>query len=103
MQLMSERITRDEVAHVADLARLALSSDELNRFTTQLSDVLEHAADVEALDLSDVEPMAHPLPLVNVLRPDAIVRSVDRDAVLAEAPDVEEDQFRVPTILGDQP
>ncbi|MCH7790103.1 MAG: Asp-tRNA(Asn)/Glu-tRNA(Gln) amidotransferase subunit GatC [Acidobacteria bacterium] len=103
MQLMSERITRDEVAHVADLARLALSSDELDRFTTQLSDVLEHAADVEALDLSDVEPMAHPLPLVNVLRPDAIVRSVDRDAVLAEAPDVEEDQFRVPTILGDQP
>jgi aspartyl-tRNA(Asn)/glutamyl-tRNA(Gln) amidotransferase subunit C len=99
---MSERITREEVAHVAALARLELSADELDRFTTQLSDVLEHAGDVEALDLSDVEPMAHPLPLVNVLRADVVVASVDRDEVLSVAPAVEDHQFRVPTILGDQ-
>ncbi len=98
---MSDRITRDEVAHVARLARLELTEAELDRFTDQLGDVLDHAADVEALDLQDVEPMAHPLPLVNVMRPDVIVPSIDREEVLAEAPAVEDERFRVPSILGD--
>ena len=63
---MSERITREEVAHVAQLARLRLSDAELDEFTGQLAAVLEHAADVEALDVSDVPPTSHPLPLVNI-------------------------------------
>ena len=97
---MTERITRDDVAHVADLARLSLTADELYAFTLQLADVLDHAADLDALDLSDLEPTAHPLPLVNVFRADVEGPTSDRDEVLAAAPSVEEAQFRVPPVLG---
>ena len=96
---MTERITRDDVAHVADLARLSLTADELDAFTLQLADVLDHAADLDALDLSDLEPTAHPLPLVNVFRADVEGPTSDRDEVLAAAPSVEEAQFRVPPVL----
>ena len=98
---MTERITRDDVAHVADLARLSLTADELDAFTLQLADVLDHAADLDALDLSDLEPTAHPLPLVNVFRADGEGPTSDRDEVLAAAPSVEEAQFRVPPVLGE--
>ncbi len=103
MRPMSERITRDDVAHVARLARLALTDEELGTFTGQLGAVLEHASDVEALDLADVPPTAHPLPLGNVLRPDVAGPTLDRDEVLAAAPQAEGDRFRVPTILGEAP
>ena len=98
---MTERITRDDVAHVADLARLSLTADELDAFTLQLADVLDHAADLDALDLSDLEPTAHPFPLVNVFRADVEGQTSDRDEVLAAAPSVEEAQFRVPPVLGE--
>jgi aspartyl-tRNA(Asn)/glutamyl-tRNA(Gln) amidotransferase subunit C len=100
---MAERITRDEVAHVAKLARLALSDDELDMFTDQLAKVLGHAADVEALDVADVPPTSHPYPLRNVLRPDVVGPTLDRDEVLAAAPSVEDHRFKVPAILGDAP
>ncbi|MCU1352123.1 MAG: aspartyl/glutamyl-tRNA(Asn/Gln) amidotransferase subunit [Acidimicrobiales bacterium] len=103
MQAMSARITRDEVAHVATLARLSLTEDELEVFTGQLAKVLEHAADVEALELDDVPPTSHPYPLTNVLRPDVVGPTLDRDEVLAAAPSAEDGRFRVPTILGDAP
>jgi aspartyl-tRNA(Asn)/glutamyl-tRNA(Gln) amidotransferase subunit C len=101
--LTIEPLTIDEVAHVARLARLALTSEELERFTHQLGAVLEHASDVAALDLDGVEPTAHPLPLVNVVRPDEVTPCLDRDEVLAQAPAVEDGQFRVPQILGEAP
>jgi aspartyl-tRNA(Asn)/glutamyl-tRNA(Gln) amidotransferase subunit C len=91
------------VAHVAVLARLDLTEDELERFTGQLGAVLEHAADIAALDIADVPPTAHPLPLVNVLREDVPVPSLDRDEVLAQAPAVEDARFKVPRILGEAP
>jgi aspartyl-tRNA(Asn)/glutamyl-tRNA(Gln) amidotransferase subunit C len=97
------QITRDEVAHVARLARLQLTDDELDTFTEQLAKVLDHARDVEALDVADVPPTAHPYPLVNVLRPDEDRPCLDRDAVLAAAPAVEDGQFRVPPVLGEAP
>lgn len=100
---MPERISAADVAHVARLARLELSEDELDRFTGQLAAVLDHAADVAALDLSDVAPTAHPLPLVNVLREDEIRPGLPRDVVLAGAPDTEDDRFCVPPILGEAP
>lgn len=100
---MAERITRDDVAHVAMLARLALTDDELDTFTGQLAAVLEHAEDVAALDLAEVEPTAHPLPLGNVMRPDVVGPTLDRDEVLAAAPAAEDHRFRVPTILGEAP
>jgi aspartyl-tRNA(Asn)/glutamyl-tRNA(Gln) amidotransferase subunit C len=92
-----------DVAHVARLARLQLTDDELGRITEQLSAVLEHARDVEALDTAGVPPTAHPLPLVNVFRDDVVVPCLDREEVLAEAPDVESERFRVPRILGEAP
>jgi len=98
---MTERITRQDVAHVADLARLSLTDDELDAFTVQLADILDHAADLDALDLADVSPTAHPLPLVNVFRDDVIVPTSDRDEVLAAAPSVEDSQFKVPPVLGE--
>ena len=98
---MTERISTDDVAHVAQLARLELGPDELESFTSQLGAVLDHAADLDALDLSDLEPTAHPLPLVNVFRADVEGPTSDRDEVLAAAPSVEEAQFRVPPVLGE--
>lgn len=100
---MADRITRDEVAHVAKLARLALTDDELDMFTEQLANVLGHAEDVEALDVADVAPTSHPYPLRNVLRPDVVGPTLDRAEVLAAAPAVEDDRFKVPAILGDAP
>ena len=100
---MPQKITRDDVAHVADLARLALSDDELDRFTEQLAAVLDHAADVEALDVADVPPTSHPVPLENVLRDDVVAPTLDRAEVLAQAPAVEENRFRVPPSLGQEP
>lgn len=100
---MSGRISSDDAAHVARLARLELTPDELDRYTGQLDAVLDHAADLEALDLDGVEPMAHPYPLVNVLRDDEVGATVDRDEVLASAPSAEDGRFRVPPILGEEP
>lgn len=96
-------ISRDEVAHVARLARIELSEDELDTFTGQLARVLDHARDVEALDVADVPPTAHPYPLVNVLRADEPEACLSRDEVLAAAPVAEEGQFRVPPVLGEAP
>jgi len=98
-----DRISREDIAHVAALARLQLTDDELDRFTVQLGAVLDHAADVAALDTDGVPPTAHPIPLVNVLRDDVAVPGLDHDEVLAQAPAVEDGRFRVPRILGEAP
>ncbi len=100
---MPARITRDDVAHVARLANLALDEDELERYTVQLGAVLDHAADVEALLLDDVAPTTHPYPLRNVWRDDVPGPTLAHDEVLAAAPEVADDRFSVPTILGEQP
>ena len=100
---MTQRISRDDVAHVAWLARLRLSDEELERFTSQLGDVLDHADDVAALDLDDVTPTSPPSPLTNVTRADGPALGLDRAEVLAQAPDTEDGQFRVPPVLGEAP
>jgi aspartyl-tRNA(Asn)/glutamyl-tRNA(Gln) amidotransferase subunit C len=93
------RITRADVEHVAALARLELTDDEIVALVRELGVVLQHADELDALDLDDVAPTAHPLPLVNVLRPDTVRPTLDRDEVLAQAPAVEDGRFRVPRIL----
>jgi len=100
---VSERISTEQVAHVARLARLDLTEEELEHYTDQLAAILDHAADIEALDLEGVEPMTHPVPLVNVLREDIVRPCLDRDEVLAAAPAAESGRFRVPPILGEAP
>ena len=97
------RISREDVVHVARLARLDLTDEEVDRFTDQLGAVLEHAADVASLDTAGVPPTAHPLPLANVLRDDVPGPSLDRDEVLSQAPAAEDGRFRVPRILGEAP
>ena len=87
---MSARITPDDVAKVARLARLGLTADELARATVQLGDMLDHFADIDGLALDDVAPMTQPYPLTNVLRDDVVAPGLDRDEVLAAAPAVEE-------------
>ncbi|MEO9223545.1 MAG: Asp-tRNA(Asn)/Glu-tRNA(Gln) amidotransferase subunit GatC [Acidimicrobiales bacterium] len=100
---MSDPISRDDVAHVAKLARLQLTNGELDTFTEQLGAVLGHAADVEALDVADVPPTAHPYLLKNVLRDDVVGPTLDRDEVLAAAPATDDHRFAIPQILGEEP
>lgn len=96
----SVRISADAVAKVARLARLDVTHDDIARLTSQLDGMLEHFADIDALDLADVEPMTQPYPLVNVMRDDVVAPSLDRDEVLAAAPAAEDGRFRVPPIIG---
>jgi aspartyl-tRNA(Asn)/glutamyl-tRNA(Gln) amidotransferase subunit C len=98
-----DRISADDAAHVAVLARLALTPDELERYTGQLAGVLDHFADIDALALDDVEPMTQPYPLTNVLREDIVGDCLARDEVLSQAPAAEDGRFRVPVILGEMP
>ena len=97
------RLTREEVEHVAQLARLALTADEIDALTPELAAILDHAAELSALDTEGVPPTAHPLPLVNVFRADDPRPGLPRDEVLAEAPEAEDGRFRVPRILGEEP
>jgi aspartyl-tRNA(Asn)/glutamyl-tRNA(Gln) amidotransferase subunit C len=97
---VSDRITSEAVAKVAKLARLSLSDDELQEATHQLSDMLDHFADIDALDLENVEPMTHPMPIANVMREDIELNVLDREEVLDAAPVAEDGRFRVPPILG---
>jgi aspartyl-tRNA(Asn)/glutamyl-tRNA(Gln) amidotransferase subunit C len=94
---------REDVAKVAALARLTLSEDELDTFTQQLGQVLEHASDIAALDLEGVVATAHPFGLVNVVREDELRPCLDREEVLAMAPDAEAGRFAVPRIMGEAP
>ena len=89
-------ITREQVLHVARLARLDLSEEEVARLQEQLSAILEAVSKVSELDLDDVPPTSHPLDLVNVLRPDEPRPSLPLDDVFANAPEREDDAFRVP-------
>ncbi|RZV47922.1 MAG: Asp-tRNA(Asn)/Glu-tRNA(Gln) amidotransferase subunit GatC [Acidimicrobiales bacterium] len=95
-------LTREEVAFVAHLALLELTDEEVDQFTWQLEEVLDTADAMTALDLDGVEPTHHPLGFTNVMRPDIVVPSLDRDEVLAQAPDVEDHRFKVPPALGEQ-
>ena len=89
-------ISRDEVLHVARLARLELSDEEVERFREQLSAILDAVSKVQELDLSGVPPTSHPLDVVNVWRDDEPRPSLPVGQALANAPDSQDDMFRVP-------
>ena len=89
-------ITREEVLHVAKLARLELTDDEVERLTGELGAILEAVSKVAELDLSDVPSTSHPLDLVNAWREDEPRESLGLDEVFANAPQREGDLFRVP-------
>jgi aspartyl-tRNA(Asn)/glutamyl-tRNA(Gln) amidotransferase subunit C len=94
-------ITRDEVAHLARLARLALDETELDHLSGQLDVILNSVARVREVAAADIPPTSHAVPLTNVFRPDALRPSLAREEVLATAPAAEEGRFRVPRILDE--
>src|SRR5690242_10011666 len=95
-------ITRDEVAHLARLARLAVSDDELDVFAGQLDVILGAVARVSDVAAADIPPTSHAVPMTNVFRPDELAPCLPRKDVLAAAPAVEDDKFRVPRILAEE-
>jgi aspartyl-tRNA(Asn)/glutamyl-tRNA(Gln) amidotransferase subunit C len=99
---MSGRLTLDEVRHVAKLARLRLTDDQLQQYRSQLSTVLDHIAKLNELDVEGVEPMAHPGDLANRLDDDAVGEALDVEQVLALAPAIEAHYLAVPKVLTDE-
>lgn len=95
-------ISRDEVAHLAKLARLAVTEDELTTFAGQLDVILQSVAKVGEVAADDIPPTSHAVPLVNVFRPDVVRPGLTQQQALAAAPAAEEGRFRVPRILGEE-
>ncbi len=96
-------ISREQVEHIAELARLALSEDEISMYAEQLSDILAYVEQLSAVDTSAVPPTAAVLPLTSVLREDAARPSLTPEDALANAPDSAAQQFRVSAVLDDSP
>ena len=95
-------ISREEVAHLARLARLEVTDDELDAFAGQLDVILQSMKTLAEVDTDGVQPTSHAVPLVNVFREDQPQPSLPRGAALAGAPDTAEDRFRVPRILDEE-
>ena len=95
-----QEISPEQVRHVAKLARLHLDAPELQRLEGQLESILEYVAKVREVDVTGVEPMAHALPLANVLREDVVEPSLPVEKVLQNAPDSNGPFFKVPKIIG---
>ena len=93
------RLTPEEVEHVALLARLRLTDEERERFTTQLNSILEHFEQLEQIDTSDVPPMSHAVPMSNVLRKDELGESLTPEEALQNAPSEARDCFQVPRVI----
>ena len=94
-------ISRDEVAHLARLARLAVTEDELTLFAGQVDVILQSVATVGEVAADDIPPTSHAVPLVNVFRPDVARPGLTQAQALAAAPAAEDGRFRVPRILGE--
>jgi aspartyl-tRNA(Asn)/glutamyl-tRNA(Gln) amidotransferase subunit C len=97
------RISRDEVAHLAMLARLAVTDDELDLFASQLDVILESVARVNEVAADDIPPTSHSVPLTNVFREDEVRPSLTQQQAVAAAPAAGQGRFRVPRILDDEP
>ena len=95
-------ITRDEVSHLADLARIDLSDAELDHLAPQLAVILESIASIQGVAGDDVPPTSHALPLTNVFRDDVVRPGLTAEEALSGAPEVEQQRFKVPRILGDE-
>jgi aspartyl-tRNA(Asn)/glutamyl-tRNA(Gln) amidotransferase subunit C len=96
---MAQKISREEVLHVARLARLSFSPEEIERFTEQLSDILSYMEKLQELDTEDVEPTSHVLPITNVFKEDEVHPSWKRERMLAGGPSVEHGHYKVPKIV----
>ena len=95
-------ITREQVAHLADLARIDLSDAELDHLAPQLSVILDSIASLQGVAGDDVPPTSHPVPLTNVFREDVVVPGLTPEEALSGAPESDQQRFSVPRILGDE-
>lgn len=95
-------LSRDDVAHLARLARIEMSEEELVSLSHEFTVILDAVARVQEVASADVEPTSHPLPLRNVFRPDVVHPSLSTSEALSGAPAQEESRFRVPQILGEE-
>lgn len=93
-------LSHSEIRHVALLARLELSDDQVETLGAELNSILDHIDTIQRLDLADVEPMTHPIPMVNQTRADAVRPGLSRDVALLNAPQAEEGAFVIPRIVG---
>lgn len=98
----NSRISREEVARIAALARITLGEDELTHLASQIDGILDAVAVVQEAAGADVLPMSHPIEVNNVSRPDVIIPSLSPEDALSGAPASEESRFRVPQILGEE-
>src|SRR3712207_3154133 len=99
---MPASLSRDQVAHLADLARIDLTDAELDHLAPQLSVILESVASIQGVAGDDVPPTSHALPLTNVFREDVVTPCLPPEEALAGAPEQEQQRFAVPRILGDE-
>ena len=99
---MSQHITEQDVRHVAKLSRLKLSEEEVRLFTGQLGRVLDYVAKLQELDVTGVEPMAHPTDLANKLRDDTPGQPMSVESALANAPEKDAPFFKVPKVFGEE-
>lgn len=95
-------ISQDDVAHLAQLARIDIPTSKLAHYASQLDAILNAVAVVSSLDTADVVAMSHPVPMINVFREDTAIASLPPGAALAGAPAVEDERFRVPRILDQE-
>lgn len=95
-------LTREDVRHLAHLARLEVTDDEVDRYVDQLGVILDSVAAVTEVAAGDIEPTSHAVPLTNVFREDVTLPGLTRAQALAAAPSVEDGRFRVPQILGEE-
>lgn len=94
-------ISRDQVAHLAKLARLALSEEELKQFAGQIDDIVGYVSAVQNVDVGGVEPMSHPHSIKTTMREDVVKKTLNPEQALDQAPAVEDGRFMVPQILGE--
>lgn len=93
------KVTRELVIHIAELAHLKLKEDEIEKFQKELNQILEYVENLNEIDTSNVEPLSHPLPAINVFREDNVQESIPREEALKNAPDATEEFFKVPRVI----
>lgn len=92
-------ISKKDVQHVANLSRLSLTEDEIDVYTSQMNSILDFVEKLNEIDTTDVKPMSHALDIVNAFRDDEVKESITSELALKNAPDSQDDQFKVPTVM----
>jgi len=93
------RITKELILHIAELAHLKLRDDEIEKMYQDLNQILEYVDKLNEINTEEVEPLSHPLPVINVLREDKLQVSIEREEALRNAPDATEEFFKVPKVI----